>query len=132
MNKPIENIHHVDTHVGTRLRLRRKVMKMSQQVLAEALGVSFQQVQKYERGANRISASRMYDASLVLGVPVSYFFEGLNSIHYKDRTSPEDLTIRAFSTHPNIVRIANGFAKLRHADVDTVLSLIEHMAAKDE
>ena len=67
----------VDVHVGMRLRQRRTLLGMSQERLAQAFGVSFQQVQKYERGANRISASRLHLLTRILDVPVSYFFEGL-------------------------------------------------------
>ena len=69
----------VDVHVGARIRLRRQVLKMSQERLGEALGVTFQQVQKYERGANRVGASRLWRLSQVLDVPVSFFFEGLTA-----------------------------------------------------
>lgn len=68
----------VDSHVGHRLRLRRTMMGMSQEKLAQVLGVTFQQVQKYERGMNRVSASRLYHISRVLDVPVSYFFDELD------------------------------------------------------
>ena len=68
----------VDVHVGTRVRLRRQVLKMSQERLGDQLGVTFQQVQKYERGANRIGASRLWKISDVLNVPVSFFFDGLS------------------------------------------------------
>jgi transcriptional regulator with XRE-family HTH domain len=64
-----------DIHVGKRLRLRRTLLGMSQEKLGVAVGLTFQQVQKYERGANRIGASRLYDLSRVLGVSVNYFFE---------------------------------------------------------
>lgn len=67
----------IDVHVGARVRLRRTLLGMSQEKLGEALGLTFQQVQKYERGANRIGASRLYDLSRVLDVPVSYFFEDM-------------------------------------------------------
>jgi transcriptional regulator with XRE-family HTH domain len=67
----------VDIHVGKRLRLRRTLLGMSQERLGEAIGLTFQQVQKYERGVNRIGASRVFELSRVLDVPVSYFFEGL-------------------------------------------------------
>lgn len=67
----------IDVHVGGRVRLRRTLLGMSQEKLGEALGLTFQQVQKYERGANRIGASRLYDLSRVLDVPVSYFFEDM-------------------------------------------------------
>ena len=64
-----------DVHVGSRVRLRRTLLGMSQEKLGEAIGLTFQQVQKYERGANRVGASRLFDLSRVLDVPVSYFFE---------------------------------------------------------
>ena len=73
-----KNIFHpIDTHVGQRLRLRRKILSLSQTVLVEAIGLTFQQIQKYERGANRIGASRLFELSEVLDVPVSYFFDDM-------------------------------------------------------
>jgi transcriptional regulator with XRE-family HTH domain len=68
----------VDIHVGARVRLRRTLMGMSQEKLGEAIGLTFQQVQKYERGANRIGASRLFDLSRVLDVPVSFFFDDMS------------------------------------------------------
>jgi transcriptional regulator with XRE-family HTH domain len=73
-----EPAHPVDLYVGARLRIRRKMMGLSQTQVADALGITFQQIQKYERGANRISASKLYDAAKLLQAPVSYFFEGLS------------------------------------------------------
>ncbi len=70
--------HPVDIHVGSRVRLRRTVLGMSQEKLGEAIGLTFQQVQKYERGTNRIGASRLYELSRVLDVPVDFFFEELD------------------------------------------------------
>jgi len=67
----------VDVHVGARLRQRRTLLGMSQEKLAAAFGVSFQQIQKYERGANRVSASRLHQLTRILNVPVGYFFEGM-------------------------------------------------------
>ncbi len=69
--------HPVDVHVGARVRLRRTLLGMSQTKLGEALGVTFQQVQKYERGANRISASRLFALSQLLDVPVQFFFDDM-------------------------------------------------------
>ncbi len=68
----------VDIHVGARVRLRRTLLGMSQEKLGDALRLTFQQVQKYERGANRISASRLFDLSRVLDVPVSFFFDDMS------------------------------------------------------
>jgi transcriptional regulator with XRE-family HTH domain len=67
----------IDAHVGTRVRMRRMLLGMSQEKLGEHLGLTFQQVQKYEKGVNRIGASRLFDLSQVLGVPVQYFYEGV-------------------------------------------------------
>ncbi|MEX0302575.1 helix-turn-helix domain-containing protein [Leisingera daeponensis] len=69
--------HPVDVHVGKRIRHRRWLIGMTQQQLAEQVGIKFQQIQKYETGANRVSASRLWDISDALEVPVSFFFEGL-------------------------------------------------------
>jgi transcriptional regulator with XRE-family HTH domain len=69
----------IDVHVGSRVRLRRTLLGMSQEKLGEAIGLTFQQVQKYERGANRIGASRLFDLSRVLDVPVSFFFDDMPS-----------------------------------------------------
>lgn len=67
----------VDVHVGSRVRLRRTLLGLSQEKLANALGLTFQQVQKYERGANRVGASRLFQLSRVLDVPVSFFFDDM-------------------------------------------------------
>lgn len=68
----------IDVHVGARVRLRRTLLGMSQEKLGELLGLTFQQVQKYERGANRVGASRLFDLSRVLDVPVSFFFDDMS------------------------------------------------------
>lgn len=70
--------HPVDVYVGKRLRLKRTLQGLSQEAIGNAIGVTFQQIQKYERGINRMGASRLFDFARALGVPVSYFFEGYN------------------------------------------------------
>ncbi len=72
-----KGINPIDAHVGARVRLRRTLLGMSQTGLGDTLGLSFQQVQKYERGTNRISASRLYDLSRVLDVSIEHFFEDI-------------------------------------------------------
>lgn len=67
--------HPIDVHVGSRVRLRRTLLGLSQEKLGDSIGLTFQQVQKYERGANRIGSSRLYELSRVLDVPVSFFFD---------------------------------------------------------
>jgi transcriptional regulator with XRE-family HTH domain len=69
--------NYIDVHVGARIRMRRQLINMSQERLGELLGITFQQVQKYEKGSNRISASRLFYASKTLGVPVQFFYDGL-------------------------------------------------------
>lgn len=71
--------HPVDIHVGRKLRSRRTILGMSQEEIGDAVGITFQQVQKYERGLNRIGSSRLYEFSQILGVGVSYFFEDLTT-----------------------------------------------------
>ncbi len=72
-----KNPNPIDVHVGNRVRMRRMLIGMSQERLGKELGLTFQQVQKYEKGTNRISASRLYRIAQILGVPVQYFFEDL-------------------------------------------------------
>ena len=79
----------IDVHVGARVRLRRTLLGLSQEKLGEALGLTFQQVQKYERGANRVGASRLFDLSRVLDVPVSFFFDDMSD--GVSRQSPRQL-----------------------------------------
>ena len=70
----------IDLHVGKRLRRRRRLLGLTQQQLADSIGIRFQQIQKYECGANRVTASRLFELSSALNVPVNYFFEGLQSM----------------------------------------------------
>jgi transcriptional regulator with XRE-family HTH domain len=75
---PVNRANATDKHVGTRIRERRIMLGLSQQQMANMIGVTYQQAHKYERGINRISAGRLYEIAQVLGVPVSFFFEGLD------------------------------------------------------
>ena len=86
--------HPVDVHVGKRIRHRRWMVGMTQQQLAEKVGIKFQQIQKYETGMNRVSASRLWDIAETLSVPVSFFFVGLEGAKPEksdDRSAPSDL-----------------------------------------
>jgi transcriptional regulator with XRE-family HTH domain len=88
-NRPTARASRADRHVGTRIRERRIMLGLSQQQLAQMIGVTYQQAHKYERGLNRISAGRLYEIAQVLSVPVSWFFEGLAS-----EIRPVELTAR--------------------------------------
>jgi len=98
----------IDVHVGARVRLRRTLLGMSQEKLGEALGLTFQQVQKYERGANRVGASRLYDWSRILDVPVAYFFDDLTpaaaSAAEARRGSLAEAAIPAYEADPMLRR----------------------------
>ena len=76
--------HPVDLHIGQRVRQRRWLLGMTQEQLAEKVGIKFQQIQKYETGANRISSSRLWDISEVMDVPVNFFFDGLDWIDERE------------------------------------------------
>lgn len=125
----------VDSHVGTRIRMRRKMQGISQEKLADALGLTFQQVQKYERGSNRVSASKLYQVARFLGSPVSYFFEGL-----ADPTSaqpgvaedgPEQFVHEFLMTSEGLELAAN-FPKIRQRRVRRkVLDLVRTLAGED-
>ena len=131
MTKISEEIHPVDLHVGSAIRVRRKAMKISQTDLADGLGVSFQQVQKYERGTNRVSASRLYDIGACLGVSVDYFFEGLPANTDAPLTEDEQ-AVQEFGRHPRIIRIAKAFQGLSAYNVSAIVNMAEHMGGKGE
>jgi transcriptional regulator with XRE-family HTH domain len=99
----------IDVHVGSRIRLRRTLLGMSQERLGEALGLTFQQVQKYERGVNRVGASRLFDLSRVLDVPISFFFDDM----------PDSLT-SAYGMQTN--RRATGFPDAQDGFTDDALN----------
>lgn len=81
--------NEIDLHVGKRLRRRRRLLGLTQQQLAEKVGIRFQQIQKYESGANRVTASRLYELATTLNVPVGYFYEGMpQSITVASPVSP--------------------------------------------
>ncbi|MBS0274895.1 MAG: helix-turn-helix transcriptional regulator [Proteobacteria bacterium] len=77
---PKKQASPIDVQVGTRVRLRRMLIGMSQEKLGEMLGLTFQQVQKYEKGVNRIGAGRLFQVAHILGVPIDYFYEGVNGV----------------------------------------------------
>lgn len=83
--------HQVDVHVGKRIRHRRWMNGTTQQQLAEKVGIKFQQIQKYETGMNRVSASRLWDIAHSLGVPVAFFFEGMDGTQASEATPGSDM-----------------------------------------
>ncbi len=124
----------VDIHVGTRVRLRRQVMKYSQEKLGNALGVTFQQVQKYERGSNRVGASRLWKMSQVLEVPITFFFEGLGDYLPIDGFAEEDQrpVVYDFINSTDGVALAMAVSKIKSKPVRRrILELARSLAGEE-
>ncbi|WP_372353434.1 helix-turn-helix domain-containing protein [Rhizobium sp. BT-226] len=127
----------IDVEVGSRIRLQRKVKGMTQQALAAALGITFQQVQKYEKGSNRVGASRLSDIAQALDVPVSYFFAGSQAAT-EDGTDPQSRReideVALFLTSNDGVNLNRAFMKIPSPAVrQKVVSLVKSLAmAADE
>ena len=123
----------MDKHVGSQVRLRRMVLGISQEKLGEALGVTFQQVQKYEKGVNRISASRLSQLSHVLGVPIDYFYEGARDAAPASPGFAEEggapYLPDMYST-PDSLQLVKAFARIPDSKVRRrLIDLVEAMAA---
>ena len=119
--------NYIDVHVGSRIRMRRQLISMSQEKLGELLGITFQQVQKYEKGSNRISASRLFYAAKILGVPVQAFFEDLPGTEGDTGFSETNGESSVMSSMMNAegIKLAKAF---RDADNSTKRKLIATLA----
>jgi transcriptional regulator with XRE-family HTH domain len=116
-----KNPNPVDLHVGGRVRMRRMMVGMSQERLGEALGLTFQQVQKYEKGTNRIGASRLQQISNILEVPVEFFFEGLSGSQTVGvgglQEAPSGSYIANFLSSSEGVQLTKAFMRIRDEKV---------------
>jgi transcriptional regulator with XRE-family HTH domain len=130
----------VDLHVGGRVRMRRKLLGVSQEQLADSLGLTFQQVQKYERGANRVSASKLYEIARTLQVPVSFFFDGLadpmDGSDHDEVGQQAERIVQEFLTTPEGLELAEVFPKIgrgrvRRQVLDLVRAMAEEAARND-
>lgn len=118
----------VDLHVGARIRLRRKLAGKSQTELGDALGLTFQQVQKYERGANHVSASKLYDVAKTLGVPIGYFFEGLaDPVDPASAPVAED-PVLVLASLPYGLSLAQALQNISNRQRGAILTVVELMA----
>ncbi|EGF92448.1 helix-turn-helix family protein [Asticcacaulis biprosthecium C19] len=118
----------VDLHVGARVRLRRKLLGLSQDGLAARIDLTFQQVQKYERGSNRISASKLYEIAQALQCKVEHFFEGLETVETEAPVQVEQ-DVNSFLCTPEGIELAGGFPKIRSAKLRRrVLELVNTLA----
>ncbi len=123
----------VDLHVGGRVRMRRKMLGVSQERLAEALGLTFQQVQKYERGSNRVSASKLYEIARFLSAPVSYFFDGLADPSTSGEGGGSEQLVNDFLMTGEGLELASTFPKIQRPRVRRrILELVRTLAGDDE
>jgi transcriptional regulator with XRE-family HTH domain len=123
----------VDKHVGSRVRMRRKMLNMSQVELADGLGITFQQVQKYENGSNRITASRLQEAARILQVPVPFFFEcapGRLSPDEKSKAFPA--YVNEFVSSSDGLRLIKAFIRIHNAELRRrIVHLVREIAGDD-
>lgn len=123
---------HIDQHVGTRIRIRRKDLGISQGALAEGLGLTFQQVQKYERGANRVSASKLYEIAALLEAPVAWFFEGLTESgpgqDERDAADTSSLLTR-FASAPGAREVMAAWPNVPRAQQTALANLVRELGA---
>jgi transcriptional regulator with XRE-family HTH domain len=126
----------VDKHVGDQVRLRRAMLGMSQTTLGDALGVTFQQVQKYEKGTNRISASRLQSISEILRVPVALFFEGLPHVlgqHDAQTDAPSPQYVADFLATSDGLQLTKAFTQIPNARLRrSIVKLVEDIAGPDD
>jgi transcriptional regulator with XRE-family HTH domain len=124
-----------DQHVGSRVRMRRKMLAMSQKKLGAALGLTFQQVQKYERGANRIGASRLQQMSHILQVPVEFFFEGAPNASAPHGSNKSELwmaQIDDFVSDPDGLRLIRAFMRIDNAALRRrIVMFVQEIAGDD-
>ena len=117
----IETPNPIDVLVGTRLRLRRNMLGLSQERLGEAIGLTFQQVQKYERGANRIGASRLHELSQVLNVPVSFFFDDTDPVRAPAMGGFTEPSVETFESDPlrkqEMIELVRAYLAIENATV---------------
>jgi transcriptional regulator with XRE-family HTH domain len=126
-----------DKHVGARVRMRRMMLGMSQEKLGDALGLTFQQVQKYEKGANRIGASRLQQIAHILQVPVAFFFEGAPSVpgHQPDGMSeaPSPAYVSDFLATSDGLALTKAFMRIKDAKLRRrIVDLVEQMVGDGE
>ena len=129
-NTADSNPNPIDVHVGGLVRMRRKFLGISQDRLAEAINLTFQQVQKYERGTNRISASKLYEIAKALKTPVSYFFEGYESNNAEElASSASEQFARDFLITAEGIDLAQAYPRIRSSKLRRkVLELVRALS----
>ncbi|PVE24739.1 transcriptional regulator [Microvirga sp. KLBC 81] len=125
----------IDKEIGTRVRMRRISIGMSQEKLGEMLGLTFQQVQKYEKGMNRISVGRLVDIAKILGVDIHFFFNGIKSGKAEPGFAEEESTpyIADVMSTPEGLQLIRTFTSIKSAKVrKSIVQLVASLAAQDE
>ena len=127
---PKKQANPVDVQVGNRVRLRRMLVGMSQEKLGEMLGLTFQQVQKYEKGVNRIGAGRLYEVARILNVPVAFFYEGSESA---SASGSEAAPLLEFVSSGEGLQLTLAFMKIKDGKLrKRVLDLVSSLSEEDE
>ena len=126
----------IDKHVGARVRMRRMMLNMSQEKLGDALGLTFQQVQKYEKGTNRIGASRLQQISHILQVPVSFFFEGAPNVggHSGGMSeAPSPAYVSDFLATSDGLALTKAFMRIKNSKLRRrIVDLVEQVAEEQD
>jgi transcriptional regulator with XRE-family HTH domain len=127
----------IDKHVGSRVRMRRMMLSMSQEKLGDALGLTFQQVQKYEKGTNRIGASRLQQISTILQVPVAFFFEGApdmpGSRPSAGKEAPSPAYVSDFLATSDGLALTKAFMRISDTKLRRrIVDLVEQIAGENE
>ncbi len=125
----------IDKHVGSRVRMRRMMLEMSQEKLGDALGLTFQQVQKYEKGTNRIGASRLQQISHILQVPVAFFFEGAPILHGQGagmKDAPSPAYVADFLATSDGLALTKAFMRIKDPKLRRrIVDLVEAITGED-
>ena len=126
----------IDKHVGSRVRMRRMMLSMSQEKLGDALGLTFQQVQKYEKGTNRIGASRLQQISHILQVPVAFFFEGAPNLPNQGdgmKEAPSPAYVSDFLATSEGLSLTKAFMRIKEAKLRRrIVDLVEEIAGEKD
>jgi len=132
-DEPAMGPNPVDRHVGLRIRMRRKELGISQERLAESIGLTFQQVQKYERAANRVSASKLWEMSRALSTNIGYFYEGLGDANEPPGANVPREMMQDFLLTPEGIELAAVFPKIAKGRVRRkILDLVRAMAGEPD
>jgi transcriptional regulator with XRE-family HTH domain len=129
---PKKQANPVDTQVGNRVRIRRMLIGMSQEKLGDLLGLTFQQVQKYEKGVNRIGAGRLYEISRILGVPIDFFYEGVSGASEGGVAESGAAPVMEFVSSGEGLQLSLAFMKIKDSKVrKRVLDLVKSLANEE-